>query len=223
MDVSVIFATYNREDVLDRVFAAWRQVDLKTKYEYEIICSDDASSDNTVEIIKSASDLPIKLLQNEKGGAAKARNAALKIAKGKIVIFTGDDMFPEPDFVNQHFENYLKFGEKIATLGRIEWHPELDMNYLMYHITNIGCEQFGFIGLPAYQLIDYRHFYTSNISVPMSQLQALDQFFSTEFDKYGFEDIEFGYRLEKNGMKIYYDPDIVITHHHIYDSVKKFF
>lgn len=223
MDVSVIFATYNREDVLDRVFAAWRQVDLKTKYEYEIICSDDASSDNTVEIIKSASDLPIKLLQNEKGGAAKARNAALKIAKGKIVIFTGDDMFPEPDFVNQHFENYLKFGEKIATLGRIEWHPELDMNYLMYHITNIGCEQFGFIGLPAYQLIDYRHFYTSNISVPMSQLQALDQFFSTEFDKYGFEDIEFGYRLEKNGMKIYYDPDIVITHHHIYDSVEKFF
>lgn len=222
MDVSVIFATHNREDVLEQVFEAWRAVDKQTEYSYEIICSDDESTDRTVEIIENVKDLPIKLLRNKKGGASKARNAALKIATGKIVIFTGDDMFPEPDFVNRHFENYLKFGEKIATLGRIEWHPDIKMNYLMHHITNVGCEQFGFIGLPAYQLIDFRHFYTSNISVPMSQLKALDKFFNTDFDKYGFEDIEFGYRLEKNGMKIYYDPDIAITHHHVYNSVDKF-
>ena len=222
MDVSVIFATYNREDVLEQVFEAWRKVNEVTKYEYEIICSDDSSVDRTVEIIEQVKDLPIKLLRNEKGGAAKARNAALKIATGKIVIFTGDDMFPEPSFVNRHYENYLKYGENIATLGRIEWHPDIQMNYLMHHITNVGCEQFGFVGLPPYQLIDYRHFYTSNISVPMSQLKALEFFFNTDFDKYGFEDIEFGYRLEKNGMRIYYDPDIVITHHHVYNSVEKF-
>lgn len=222
MDISVIFATHNREDVLEQVFEAWRKVDKETKYEYEIICSDDESTDRTVQIIEQVKDLPVKLLRNKKGGASKARNAALDIATGKIVIFTGDDMFPEPDFVNLHYENYLKYGEKIATLGRIEWHPDVPMNYLMHHITNVGCEQFGFVGLPAYQLIDYRHFYTSNISVPMSQLKALDRFFNTDFDKYGFEDIEFGYRLEQNGMKIYYDPDIAITHHHVYNSVEKF-
>lgn len=222
MDVSVIFATHNREDVLNQVFEAWRKVDKFTEYEYEIICSDDESTDNTVDIIKNVKDLPIKLILNKKGGASKARNAALEIAQGKLVIFTGDDMFPEPDFINRHFQNYLKFGEKIATLGRIEWHPDIQMNYLMHHITDIGCEQFGFVGLPPYQLIDFRHFYTSNISVPMTQLKELEKFFNTDFDKYGFEDIEFGLRLEKNGMRIYYDPDIVITHHHIYNSVEKF-
>lgn len=222
MDVSVIFATYNRSDVLEAVLEAWRNVQAVTRYEFEIICSDDASTDNTVEILKKATDLPITIIENPKGGAGPARNAALQIAKGKIVIFTGDDMFPCPQFVNRHYENYLKFGSNVATLGRIDWHKDITLNHLMYHITDIGCEQFGFIGLPAYQLIDFRHFYTSNISVSREILDKTGVFFRTDFDKYGFEDIEFGYRLQKNGMKIYYDPSIVIEHHHLYPSVEKF-
>lgn len=222
MDVSVIFATHNRADVIENVLNAWREVQKNTVYEYEIICSDDASDDDTAEIIERATDLPITLIRNEKGGASKARNAALRIATGKIVIFTGDDIFPSVDFVNAHYENYLKYGPDIATLGRIEWHDDLKLNQLMYHITNVGCEQFGFIGLPPYQLIDFRHFYTSNISVSRELLDKVDIFFNTDFDKYGFEDIEFGYRLQKCGMRIYYDPDIVAMHHHIYDDVDKF-
>ncbi len=222
MDVSVIFATYNRQEILDEVFQAWREVDKVTKYTYEIICSDDESSDHTVEIIKRASGLPVKLIENKKGGAASARNAALAASSGKIIIFTGDDIFPEKNYINAHFENYLKYGEHVATLGRIAWHPKIRMNHLMYHITEIGCEQFGFIALPVYQFVDFRHFYTSNISVPAKLLYAQEQFFNTGFDKYGFEDIELGYRLQKAGMKIYYDPDIIAYHHHVYDSVEKF-
>lgn len=222
MDVSVIFATHNREDVLQLVFDAWRKVDAVTKYEYEIICSDDESTDRTIEIIENVKDLPITLIKNRKGGAGQARNAALKIAKGKIIIFTGDDMFPHEDFVNRHFQNYLKYGDSIATLGRIDWHHDIKLNHLMKHITEIGCEQFGFIALPSYQLIDFRHFYTSNISVPKKLLDNLDIHFSNQFDKYGFEDIELGYRLQKKGMNIFYDPSIIVEHHHIYESVEKF-
>lgn len=223
MDVTVIFATYNRSDILREVFQAWKEVDQCTKYRYEIICSDDESSDDTTKIVEeAAAELPIKIIYNKKGGAAKARNEALKIAKGKIVIFTGDDIFPEKDFVNRHFENYLRFGENVATLGRLEWHPDIEMNHLMHHITNIGCEQFGFVALPAYNFTDFRHFYTSNISISRKLLDSQERYFNTDFDKYGFEDIEFGYRLQKNGMQIYYDPDIVAFHHHIYAQVEKF-
>lgn len=222
MDVSIIFATHNRQDVLGAVFDAWRKVDKVTKYTYEIICSDDESTDQTTKIIEQVQDLPIKLIRNKKGGASKARNAALEIATGKLIIFTGDDIFPNENYINAHYENYLKYGECVATLGRIDWHPDIKLNHLMKHITEIGCEQFGFIGLPAYQMIDFRHFYTSNISVPASLLKSLDRCFNTDFDKYGFEDIELGYRLQKAGMKIYYDPDIMAYHHHVYDSVEKF-
>lgn len=223
MNVSVIFATYNRADILRDVFTKWKEVDRYTQYSYEIICSDDASSDSTVQIIEEAAkELPISLIKNKKGGAGRARNAALKIAKGEIVIFTGDDMYPEKDFIDRHYENYLKYGDKIATLGRIDWHHELDINYLMHHITDVGCEQFGFVALPSYGIIDFRHFYTSNISVSRNLIETQNEYFSVEFDKYGFEDIEFGYRLTKEGMKIFYDPDIIVEHHHIYNSVEKF-
>ncbi|MDE7310515.1 MAG: glycosyltransferase [Eubacterium sp.] len=221
-DVSVIFATHNREDVLEQVFDAWRKTDRATKYKYEIICSDDASTDRTVAIIESVRDLPVKLVRNQKGGAGKARNAALAVAAGKLVIFTGDDIFPGEDYINRHFENYLKYGDQVATLGRIDWHPKIPMNHLMRHITEIGCEQFGFIALMPYQPVDFRHFYTSNISVPAALLHRQDCFFHTGFDKCGFEDIELGYRLQKAGMRLYYDPDLLAYHYHVYDSVEKF-
>lgn len=204
------------------VFDAWREVDKVTKYSYEIICSDDESSDTTVQVLESVKDLPVKVLKNKKGGASRARNAALEIAQGELVIFTGDDIFPSPDFINSHYESFLKFGPDVATLGRLDWHPDIKVNHLMKHITEIGCEQFGFIALPCYQFIDFRHFYTSNISVSRELLNKLDEYFSLDFDKYGFEDIELAYRLQKNGMRVYYNPDIFATHHHIYDSVDKF-
>ena len=220
--VSVIFATYNRASIIEDVLKQWLEVDRATKYAYEIICSDDASSDNTVELIEQFEGLPITRIRNEHGGASRARNAALKIAKGDIVIFTGDDIFPEPEFVNRHYENYLKFGDKVCTLGRIEWHKDLTQNHLMQHITNIGCEQFGFAGLIPYALTDFRHFYTSNISVSRKELDSLDKYFDLTFDRYGFEDIELGYRLFENGVMIYYDPELLVYHHHIYDDVDKF-
>lgn len=222
MNVSVIFATYNRSEIIEDVLSAWLVCDKKTKYSYEIICSDDASSDDTADRIERFEGLPITVLRNEHGGAAKARNAALSIAKGELIIFTGDDIFPDPDFVNRHYENYKRFGSKVCTLGRIEWHRDIPQNHLMYHITNVGCEQFGFAGLVPYSMTDFRHFYTSNISVAKSELDSLEKYFDLTFDKYGFEDIELGFRLHKNGVRIFYDPDIRAEHHHIYDDIEKF-
>lgn len=222
MQVSVIIAVYNRAPLLNELLDQWRKIDKETKYEYELIFSDDESSDNSVEILKACNDLPIRVLQNKHGGASKARNHAYEYATGEIIIFTGDDIFPSVDFVNNHYETYLKNGENFATLGRIEWRDGIEMNHLMKHITDIGCEQFGFVGMKPYEIIDFRHFYTSNISVSRKKLQELDCLFDTTFKKYGFEDIELGYRLFKKGVNIFYNPSILCFHDHVYNSVDKF-
>jgi Glycosyltransferase len=222
MQVSVIIAVYNRASLLNELLDQWRKIDKETKYEYEIIFSDDESSDNSLEILKACNDLPIRVLENKHGGASKARNHAYEYAKGEIVIFTGDDIFPPEDFINSHYETYIKNGEDFATLGRIEWRDGIEMNHLMKHITDIGCEQFGFVAMKPYEIIDFRHFYTSNISVSRKKLEELDCLFDTSFKKYGFEDIELGYRLSKNGVKIFYNPSILCFHDHVYNSVDKF-
>lgn len=222
IQVSVISATYNRAHLLGELLEQWKKVDENTKYEYELIFSDDESNDNTLDFLKNYTGLPLVVLENSHGGAGKARNHAVKVAKGELIIFTGDDIFPEIDFINKHFEYYKENGSKYATLGRIEWRHGIENTYLMKHITEIGCEQFGFVGLAPYSKADFRHFYTSNISIASSELAQMDRIFDTTFNKYGFEDIELGYRLYKNGVNIFYAPDILAYHDHVYNSVKKF-
>ncbi|MEK3675531.1 glycosyltransferase [Paenibacillus sp. FSL R10-2771] len=222
MQISVIIAVYNRASLLSDLLDHWRKVDLKTKYEYELIFSDDESHDESVSILRDCDDLPIRVLTNKHGGAAQARNHAYEYASGEIIIFTGDDIFPTPNFLNEHYESYLKNGKEYATLGCIEWRDGIKMNHLMKHITDIGCEQFGFVGMKPFEIIDFRHFYTSNVSVAREQLEKIEGLFDPAFKKYGFEDIDLGYRLHKLGVQIFYNPNALGHHDHIYDSVVKF-
>lgn len=222
MQVSVIIAVYNRASLLPDLLDHWRKVDEVTKYEYELIFSDDESSDQSLSILRECKDLPIRVLTNEHGGAGKARNHAYQYATGEIIIFTGDDIFPTANFINEHFESYLKNGQDFATLGCIDWREGIQMNHLMKHITDIGCEQFGFVGMRPFEVIDFRHFYTSNISVSRKHLQQIEHLFDPAFKKYGFEDIDLGYRLHKMGVQIIYNPNALGFHDHIYDSVEKF-
>ncbi|QDH20791.1 glycosyltransferase [Saccharibacillus brassicae] len=222
MQVSVIIAVYNRASLLTELLEQWRKVNKVTNYEYELIFSDDESSDNSVEVLKACHDLPMRVLENKHGGASKARNHAYQYAKGELIIFTGDDIFPSLNFVNEHYEAYLKNGSNFASLGCIDWRPGIKMNHLMKHITDIGCEQFGFVGMRPFEVVDFRHFYTSNISVAREKLEQVKGLFSLEFKKYGFEDVDLGYRLHKKGVQIIYNPNALGYHDHIYDSVEKF-
>ena len=222
MQVSVIIATYNRAQLLPMILARWKEVLSYTRYKFELIFSDDGSSDNTIEILENCADLPIMILTNTHGGASKARNHALARAKGELIIFTGDDIFPQPDFINKHYECYLQNGSKKATLGRIYWHPDIHVTYLMKHVTEVGSEQFGFANMKPYSEVDFRFFYTSNISIARHELGKVGYFFDESFEKCCFEDTELGYRLWKNGVSIFYSPDILAFHYHVYDSIPKF-
>ena len=91
--ITVIIPTYNREKTLPR---AINSVLTQTYTNFELIISDDASTDNTHELIKNfmKKDQRIKYirLNNNSGGAAKPKNEAIKKATGKfIAILDSDD------------------------------------------------------------------------------------------------------------------------------------
>jgi len=217
MDISVVIPTYNRASLLIKLLDAWREVDRVTNYKYELIFSDDGSADDTVATLKQhTKGLPVVILENEHGGAAKARNAALRRAQGERILMLGDDIFPDPHLVNRHFELSRQFGPETAILGDIKWHPELKPNYLMTHITEVGHEQFSLSAFRPHQYLDFRHFYTSNISVDRQFLLSEAVLFDESFYNYGFEDAELGYRLSKRGLQIMFDPEAWAYHHHAY-------
>ena len=89
--ISVIVVTYNRahylKDALDSIFR-------QTFKDYEVILVDDGSTDNTKEIVEQFKG--IRYIYQEHGGISKARNTAIKAAKGKwIATLDSDDLWKE--------------------------------------------------------------------------------------------------------------------------------
>ena len=87
--VSVILPSYNRAD---RILVAVDSVLNQTYDNLELIIVDDASEDETPEVIKSLDDDRVKFIVHETNkGASAARNTALKEAKGKYVAYLDSD------------------------------------------------------------------------------------------------------------------------------------
>ncbi len=91
-DVSVIIPAYNTGDYIARsIDSALKQ----TLHNIEVIVVDDASVDNTVEVINTFSDPRlVKIFSSQNLGAGGARNTALRAATGQwIAVLDSDDWF----------------------------------------------------------------------------------------------------------------------------------
>lgn len=99
MDVSYLITVFNKENEIKETIACLQNQTLKSSINIEIICIDDFSSDNSVNIIENLQneDKRIQIIKNQINlGPSKSLNIAAKIAKGKYLIpIDGDDFFPK--------------------------------------------------------------------------------------------------------------------------------
>ena len=96
--VSVIIPVYNTSKYLNKCLDSVCNQTLK---DIEIICINDCSADNSLEILKeyASKDERIKIIDfNENKGAAAARNAGIDIACGEYIGFVDSDDFVDLDF-----------------------------------------------------------------------------------------------------------------------------
>lgn len=106
--ISVLMPSYNSEKWIEEAVTS---VQNQTYDNLELIISDDASSDNTVDIVRKlqAKDRRIKLITSKRNeGAAKARNKALHIANGRYISYLDSDDL----WVNCKLEHQLEYMKK---------------------------------------------------------------------------------------------------------------
>ena len=89
--VTILMTVYNGSDYLNE---AIESALCQTLYNFEFLIIDDASTDNSIEIINSYSDSRIKLLINDKNiGQTASLNAGLARAQGEYIArFDQDDV-----------------------------------------------------------------------------------------------------------------------------------
>lgn len=93
--VSVIMAAYNAGAYLEK---ALEGVYAQSYADFQLIVVDDASTDNTGEILGKQDDPRLLVLRNETcSGAAFSRNRAIQKARGKYVAVLDADDFWHPD------------------------------------------------------------------------------------------------------------------------------
>lgn len=149
--VSIITPTWNCASFICKTIAS---VQAQTYQNWEMIISDDCSSDNTKEVIEPylQADSRIKYICNENNsGAAITRNNALKVAKGKWIAFLDSDDLWLPEKLekqvlymvenNYHFSytEYIEMDEDGKETGILISGPKHVSRRGMYNFCWPGC------------------------------------------------------------------------------------
>lgn len=96
--LSIILPIYNVERYLSMCLDSLCEQDI-CEDDYEIICVNDGSPDNSASIVKYYKEKHsnIYLINVENGGVSRARNIGLKYAKGKYIWFIDPDDYIKPN------------------------------------------------------------------------------------------------------------------------------
>ena len=218
-NISIIIPTYNRHEKLLSALDGYKRQTLNSA-NFELVIVDDGSDVSVNETV-NPDDYPfnIQLYQERHRGASRSKNKGLLKAKHEIILFTGDDMMPEPGFLENHLKSHCEYPDhQVAILGYIKWDDRLKINALMNYVTEVGEQQFSFNCLQDGDETSFWRFYTSNISLKKQYIDQSKQLFDEKFTGCGFEDIEFGYRLAQwHQLKIIYSPRAIMSHDHPMD------
>lgn len=120
--ITLAVATHNRSDSLKRLlYSLCRQQALPR----EILIVDNASTDNTEEIVNIFKPhLPISYLVEKQIGVAFARNKALKEVRTPLIVFTDDDCEVPSDWLSQVDIAHQQYPAAAAIQGSTESQPK---------------------------------------------------------------------------------------------------
>jgi len=120
--VSVIIPTYSGADFLGE---AIQSVLEQTYPNFELIVVNDASPDNTEEIVKIFDDPRLKYIVHEKNsGVGQARYTGLQASKGEIIFLLDQDDYFHPEKLHSH----VAFLENHPDVG-FTYNARFELNY----------------------------------------------------------------------------------------------
>lgn len=107
LKVSVIIPVYNAQQYIGQCLDSLLN---QTLEDIEIICVDDESTDDTINILSdyAEKDDRIKVIHQPKGGAGAARNTGMKYAGGKYLSILDSDDFYRPQMLEKAYLNAEK-------------------------------------------------------------------------------------------------------------------
>ena len=104
--ISVVIPVYNVAEFLEEAISSLLN---QTFEDFELICVNDGSKDNSLDILNdfAKKDSRVVVIDKENGGCGSARNRALDEAKGEYIYFFDPDDYILPDAFERLYENIV--------------------------------------------------------------------------------------------------------------------
>ena len=148
--ISIIIPVYNSakyiQECLDSIFN-------QTLKEVEIICIDDGSTDNSVEILQKYSS-KIKIIKQTHQGVSAARNIGIKAALGEFVAFMdSDDIYTTDKVLEMLYSKAIKHNALICggEMAKFNANELLNQDFEKEYAQGFHFEKEGFISFNKYQ------------------------------------------------------------------------
>ncbi len=207
MFLSVVIPTYNRKPILEKCLAALEQqtFDPTLIAGYEVVVVDDGSTDGTVAWLHSQGDrfAHVRLFEQDHMGPSAARNLGVAKAQGDTIIFIDSDLVVTEEFLQSHALTLTtamqaQGSDRLFTYGRV-----------------INTCNFDHPTAEPFKVTDFSaaFFATGNVAIARHWLEEAG-LFDTQFQLYGWEDLELGVRLKQLGLKLVKCPAAVGYHWH---------
>jgi glycosyltransferase involved in cell wall biosynthesis len=212
---SVVIPTYNRKPILEKCLKALEMQKLSVStavQDYEVVVVDDGSTDGTVQWLEECkNEFPhVQVFEQNHQGPSAARNLGVLQAKGDTIIFIDSDLVVTEVFLQSHADALVdgqnKLGsDKFFTYGAV-----------------INTANFENPTSEPYKITDFSRafFATGNVAIAKHWLEEAG-LFDTEFQLYGWEDLELGVRLKNLGLVLIKCPQAVGYHWHPAFSIEE--
>ena len=228
--VSVVISHFNAHDLLERCLFGLLLQSYPSNLT-EIIISDDGSVNHVGGIVnKFKKYLKIKVISHEHKGfrLATVRNNGILAAKGNIIVCLDCDIIPVPELVEAHLK-WFHVSDKIATFGlrqyidaqnihaseipqlikKLRESPPVPSASNHFNLFDKRLPELKYIKTHPYPC---NCFHGCNIAFQKDSAMKIG-LFDDEFNgHWGYEDIEFGYRLTQAGNYLVYESQALGLH-----------
>ncbi len=204
--VSVVVPTRGGAKRLPVLFEALARQDFAEPWEVVVVI--DGAVDESAQVIaQHAGRLPVRCIEFESNrGRSAALNAGFAEATGDILVRCDDDLVPSPTYVSHHVNAHG--GPRVGAIGLYRnVYPENAYARAYGRHWDVRFRQQAY-ATPSDQRWRY---WAGNVSVSRETWEEVGPY-DTSFRSYGWEDVDWGFRLHRLGVPVVLEPELETVH-----------
>lgn len=195
-EASLIIPSYRGASRLGTLLSALSNQDADCTWEALVVI--DGVTDNSEAVIESFESLPVRaIVLDQNQGRSAALNAGFDAASGRVLVRCDDDLVPAPDYVRRHVEAH----EGPVVVGAIGLYrnvlPSTPYATIYGQAADRNFRRIAY----ATDTSGWWRYWAGNCSVTRATYDAVGPY-DTDFREYGWEDVDWGYRLMTHGARV---------------------